>query len=439
MLERSARVPRVRQLLVIAVSAVLGASAARAQDGTIKVEKRAVVLATVEARCDMCAWDVAGREAVVLAVMLNGHYAQHLPIVRSGTSTYQILLGTVPPGTHTASVHVDAEASAKDLRATDAVSAKVVDIEAVVAGDRRYTPLSLAPFVYQRPNTAGRFSDVPVFMWYETEATSRGTRYRYSVIFTNEDGGTPADRLMATWGRTTDIEYVYSVEVNASGEILEHDYQGPNHDVLPYRGDLDVRHARLWVVTDNNMVVDRGTAKIRYAPAPVEFSLTDVSREQVMDVHPWLYAVASQELAREGKIVDHAPPRLGTIPDPRRFVYLEGCGELGNAALTFAIRAGDEWIASDRGVSEYRIVRSGCFRAAIPLPDAVNAKDLGAVRVQAYARDGQPPQKAVHFTRLNTVFMLDQNYVPGPRLVSWQGTAELQPGAPPLEIPIPKR
>ena len=63
-------------------------------------------------------------------------------------------------------------------------------------------------------------------MWYEIEPTPRGTRYRYSVIFTNEDGGTPADRLMATWGRTTDIEYLYSVEVDASGAIVDRGHAG---------------------------------------------------------------------------------------------------------------------------------------------------------------------------------------------------------------------
>jgi hypothetical protein len=257
------------------------------------------------------------------------------------------------------------------------------------------------------------------------------------VIFTNEDGGTPADRLMATWGRTTDIEYVYSVEVDATGKTLEHDYQGRNHEVLPYRGNLEARHARLWVVTDNNMVADRGSAKVRYAPAPVEFSLSNVSREQVMDAHPWLYAVASLELAREGKIVDAAPPGRGAIADPRRFVYIEGCGEVGTAALAFAVRIGDDWIASDRGVREYRIVRDGCFRAAIPLPPPATDKDVRAIRVQAFEREGKPAPSPVRFRRLNTVFTLDEHYVPGARLASWQGEATLTPGGPALEISIP--
>ena len=59
-----------------------------------------------------------------------------------------------------------------------------------------------------------------------------------------------------------------------------------------------------------------------------------------MDAHPWLYEVMARELAREGKIVADAPPGNDTIPDPRRFVYLEGCGEVGDRALAFAFGTG---------------------------------------------------------------------------------------------------
>ena len=44
-----------------------------------------------------------------------------------------------------------------------------------------------------------------------------GRQFRYSVIFTNEDGGTATDRLMATWGRTTDVEFVYGVTLDRAG------------------------------------------------------------------------------------------------------------------------------------------------------------------------------------------------------------------------------
>jgi hypothetical protein len=422
--------------VAVALGGVLLASVAAAQDVKISTQKRAVLLATVEGDCPACAWDVEGREAVTAVLTVDGRYSQHLPLVRSGKSDYHILLGTVAPGSHSVGIRVDPQRTARGLNAKSA-SIRIVRVDAVDESDPEYLALSLAPFIYERPDTVGRFSDVPVFMWYEVEPTDRGTRYRYSVIFTNEDGGTPADRLMATWGRTTDIEYVYSVEVESTGRILAHDYQGPKHEVLPYRGKLEGRHARLWVATDNNMVVDRGTIRTRYAPAPVEVQLTDVSREEVMDANPWLYAIAAKELVREGKIVPDAPPGQGSIPDPRRFVYVEGCGEVGTLALTFAIRVANQWHTSDRGMPDYRIVRDGCFRAAIPLPDGYTIKDVRAMRAQAHAREGKPAAGAVRLMRVNTLFTLDEAYVPGPRTVRWQGSVELPAGGPPFEIAIP--
>jgi hypothetical protein len=285
---------------------------------------------------------------------------------------------------------------------------------------------------------------VPVFMWYEIESTARGRRYRYSVIFTNEDGGTPADRLMATWGRTTDIEYLYSVEIDRNGAILEEDIQGPEHKILPFDGRREGRHPLLWVSTDNNMVLAEGATRVRYAPAPILFPLLELSREAVMDAHPWLYAVMTHELMREGKIVAGAPPGQGTIADPRRFVFVEGCGEVGDTALAFALRVDDGpqratpmWVPSDRGIAEYRIIRNGCFRAAIPLPANAGVKDVRALRVDAFARSGKAADATARLHAINSVFALDDGFVPGRSILKWEGQAILRPGGPPLEIPIP--
>src|SRR6476661_680412 len=105
------------------------------------------------------------------------------------------------------------------------VAVESIAVDQIEAAQPEHKAVALAPFVYARANTVGRFTDTPIFMWSEREATPRGARYRYSVIFTNEDGGTPADRLMATWGRTTDIEYIYSVEVDRAGGIVGEEYQ----------------------------------------------------------------------------------------------------------------------------------------------------------------------------------------------------------------------
>src|SRR5207249_4435682 len=140
--------------------------------------------------------------------------------------------------------------------------------------------------------------------------------------------------------------------------VRAREHRGPLH------GRDEARHPLLWVDTDNNMVADRGTTAIRYAPAPERFDLTNVSREAVMDAHAWSYRVAAQEMVREGKIREDAAAGSGLIPDPRRFVYVEACTELRNAAVAFSIRAADRdgrdaWYDSDRGVPEFRIARTG--------------------------------------------------------------------------------
>lgn len=429
---------------VIALAAALPALAASRQvfdfgGNLFQVVRRSEVVATLTVRCDDCAWDVEGREAVTLRLSLDDEYSQHVPIVRSGRAEYRVMLGTLEPGDHYLQVVRDRDLTASQLRTIPDVVEKVA-IEQIPESSPGFAALSFAPIVYARPNTVGRFTDVPIFMWHETEPTARGTRYRYSVIFTNEDGGTPTDRLMATWGRTTDIEYIYSVEVDGSGKVLANDIQGPEHKILEFAGRRVGRHPLLWVTTDNNMVEDRGTTDVRYAPAPVPFALNNVSREAVMDANPWLYAVASKELIRERKIVDNAPPGKGTIPDPRQFVYIEACGTLGDAALAFEVGVRDSWVPSDRGVPQYKIVRDGCFRAAVPVSASTRPADLRGLRVLASARpagDGNTPAPTgpIRIERVNKVFMLDENYVPGASVLEWMGPGTATVGKS-LEIPI---
>jgi hypothetical protein len=400
----------------------------------------AEAVARILVRCDQCSWSTTGREAVTVSVVLDDRAPLHLPIVRSGLAEYSVLLGRVEPGQHTVRIDEVADLTATELRGRKAATIEHMTVEqiATVANTVDASlPIALAPIVYARPNTVGRFTDVPVLMWYEVEPTTRGTRYRYTVIFTNEDGGTTTDRLMATWGRTTDIEYLYSVEVDRAGAILAEDMQGPKHEILPFAGRREGRHPLLWVSTDNNMVLDTGTVQVRYALVPVRANLTNLAREVVMDQHAWLYQLMSEELAREGKIVPDSPPGKDTIPDPRTFLYLEGCGEVGENALAFAARVGDRWIESDRQVPEYRIVRDGCFRAAVPLPSGTTAGDVRAVRVQAHPRPAKNSKGLVTFRRLNYMFMLDASYKPGSTLLEWTGSAALTPGGTPLELRVP--
>jgi hypothetical protein len=408
---------------------------------SMMIERTGEVRAVVRAGCGRCNWGADGREAVALRLTLDGKYSQHIVLARGeAAADYRVTLGFLTAGMHRLDVERDSALSAPDA---GPATIDVSRIETLVPGTSDdVTAQSMAPILYARANTVGRFTDLPLFMWYEVVPTPRGRQYRYSVIFSNEDGGTPTDRLMATWGRTTDIEFVYGVELDEQNRVLAEEFQGPGHEVPAFKGRHEAGHPLEWVSTDNNMVSESGTTAIRYAPAPVRFDLTDVSREAVMDAHPWLYAVMAQELAREGKIVADAPPGNKQIPDPRRFVYIEACGEVGNAALAFAINAGDRWISSDRGVPQYRITRDGCFRAATPLPEGVTAHEVRAIRAQAFARPAETGKEAVapgpvRLMRINKVFMLDESYLPGQTLLRWLGPQTLTAGGAPFEVRIP--
>jgi hypothetical protein len=392
-------------------------------------------VATITAACRECDWGTAGREAVVLELQLDGRYSQHLFLTRTEAAEYRVLLGPVSPGSHTLALRRDPRLSAPAGEA----EITAVSIEVVPEGTPEHLVLSYAPILYARPDTVGRFTDVPLLMWVESEHAAGKRSFRYSVIFSHEDGGTPTDRLMATWGRATDIEFIYGVDLDEDGRILNEEYQGPKHEILPFKGQKLGAHPLLWVVTINNMMRDRGETDVRQALAPIPFELDDVAREVVMDAHPWTYAVMAREIGREGRIGADAPGGQGLIPDPRRFAYLEACGELTDAAIAFdvGVESGDDlqWHATDRGVSEFRIVRSGCFRAAAPLPAGTGADRIARVRLRAYTRPPRqgeaalPPDAGrVRLDRLNTVFLLDDDYRPGAPLLRWKGTLEARGG-----------
>ena len=439
--------------IVATAAPTLAAPATDRVTHTFEVAAAGEIAVTIAAGCGGCDWGADGREAVGLRLSVDGRYSQHLFLARGETpAEYRVALGALTRGRHRLAIARDPAVSAAHA---GPATIEVTRVEGLGDRDRvERLAQEMSPILYARPNTVGRFTDLPLVMWYEIVPTARGRQFRYSVIFSNEDGGTATDRLMATWGRTTDIEFVYGVEVDDSDRIVAEEFQGPGHEVPAYTGRHESHHPLLWVSTDNNMVSEPGPTTQRYRMTPARFDLTDQSREAVMDANPWLYAVMGRELAREHKIADAAPPGHNTIPDPRRFAYVEACAEVGNAALALEIgvrRAGGpsapdgegalDWIASDRGLRQYRIVRDGCVRIATPLPAGSSARDVRALRVRAFER---PPAEGaarveptpVRLRRINSLFLLDDRYEPQASLLTWQGTATIAAGGAPFELPI---
>ena len=434
---------------VLAVVVILGASwqdpvaPKPVVDQVFKVPAAGEAVAVIHAACRPCDWGVEGQEAAAVRIAVDGRYSQHLLLARGAEDAdYHVTLGPVTVGDHR--LRIDADPVLSAPRAGAPVISKVDIVVITPAGDD-FVAQSMAPIVYARPNTVGKFTDVPVFMWYEIVPVPAGRQFRYSVIFTNEDGGTATDRLMATWGRTTDVEFIYGVTLNGQGKVVAEEFQGPNHEVPPFRGRHEAGHPLQWVSTDNNMVSESGPTEVRYAPQPQKFDLTDVSREVVMDAHPWMHELASKEIVREKKLKEDAAAGSGAIPDPRRFVFVEACTELQNAAVAFSVHAPDasgtpRWFDADRGLPQFRIVRTGCFRGGVPLPVGAGRPD--AIRFKAYSlppRANAPAPtgpSTVVLTRVNRVYGIDDSHQPRPLTFTWKGSVPLALNGDWHEVPI---
>jgi hypothetical protein len=389
------------------------------------------VVAVVTASCERCAWGRKGREAAALSLAVDGRYSQHLLLVQGqSVSEYRVALGALAPGDHRLTLAVDRVASAGGVRR---VSVEKIEFLATPVGTGEHAALAHAPLL--GADSRKRFTRVPLLLWYESERTPRGTRIRYSTVLSG--AGSPPDRLMARWGRVTEIVPVYSVELDATGAVLAE--ESPQAASGRFAGAHEGTHPLLALTAPVPEAGETGGPRERYAPAPFAFGFLGAAREAVMDAHPWTYRVMIQEAGRQGLLVADARQGSGRIPDPRRFAYVEACGELTGAALSVEVgvsgRGGRvRWRASDPGGPEFRIERSGCFRTAVALGSPAEVASIEALRFRAFAR---PPEGAaataagVRLTNVNRLFVLRSDGTPGPSRLTWSGDTTLQPGDPP--------
>lgn len=374
-------------------------------------------------------WGKSGAEAATLAVYLDG--SQRADVVLFGGEsgfTYTVLLGALQPGSHRLELR---EEPAKSAARAAGARVDEATVRIYATQDPLYQVLAHAPIIYGREES--RYSDTPLFMYYETSGQAAARTIQYTVIFSNEDGGTAADGLMARWGRLTDIEWVYRVVVDQTGNAVREEYQDKDHGTSLFQGQHDGQHPLLRDATRNNLFADSGTSSYRFALAPLE-NLTAGSREEIMDLHPWMYQVMSEEWQREGQSQTEksANPSTRAVSDPRNYLYVEfrsgpQPGLVCDAKLAFAakLRGSETWYSSDHGEDSLRIQNNnGWRRGAIELPPGTKAEHVDALRFAVYPGKQQPPC-ALLVNGVRKVFVLGQDYAPGASILSWSGEQAL--------------
>src|SRR5215207_8354055 len=386
---------RLRLSLVMLLTAFCAPSAARAQNPcapaaprtsaplaveTIELPDEREVALEIEARAPGASWARKGAEAAALVVTVDGAYNQDV-LLWAGDSfyKYRVLLGRLPKGTHKVSAALNEARSAAGARRAEVRSLRRLVPPASPESAEEDFALAHAPVLYARPNTFDHFTDIPLLTYYEILREGADTVYRYTVVFTNEDGGTQTAALFARWGRGTDIEWAYEIRVRG-GKVVAETFQGVRHETKNFNGQrAGGEHPLLAVASDNNNFSDLACSAVRFAPLPVYAPLEAATRESVMDMFPQTYRAMTEELQREGRISD-TPADINTVADPRAYLYVEAASEQSGAAVAFDVKlkGRPDVFKSDMGAPPLRIERSGYYRTGIRLPKGFTAESVTA-------------------------------------------------------------
>ena len=376
-------------------------------------------------------WGEAGNEALVLEVRgaqrgVIGHV-----IVHQGHTAfdYAMHLGTLAAN-EAISIAVSTLSADRATRHATICAAAVAAVSTLgaLADGVMHAP------IYRWP-VQKRFNDVPVLVGWSKSHES------YQTVMTNEDGGTAEQcgggasgmqAEIARWGRSTDIEshYTYAgtaptwerctgrVDTTVTAPRTEQAhpilYYGDGHNRVfesragyghacgtgsPEMPDGDL--AGWSTANPSNALVDDAGHVIILRPVPVDLDALGYQqfggrREGLADSYaPWVYRLASLELAREGKIDNVKTLAMA------RYLYVDvrvaDVGGSGDSYCSLTVSGGFRLravtttgtvISSGQMTSDYTGAGHDWKRVAIALPAGVAAADLDHFVFDAYDNDG---------------------------------------------------
>lgn len=392
-------------------------------------------------------WGAAGAESAVVSLSVDGRYQSDLVVMSSAPTVRSVALGSLAAGGHVVSATF-----AGDRSPAGAQSA-VLDVTAVRVvpeSDPTYVALAHAPVIYGRELSkktpfANATTDTPLLAWHEATAavTPGDTVIEYSVVWSNEDGGTAPPALMARWGRTTDIEWVYRVEVDATGLTVPGTavFQGANHATKSFGGTFEGSHPVLETCTANNNMCDtKVNDPMRFALDTEQTKVPARARESLMDGNPWTYWVMGQEMIREGQVESPSDPTTPALGDQRSYLYVEISKQTqgpnsGNSWVGVAIgvrlkSAPSVLYRSDHMTPGWAIQRDVPAATTVELPPGTTASDIASIEAIRATSGSKDSGVAVTALSINRGFLLDAGYLPRASFVTWSGSVSLTPSAP---------
>ena len=356
------------------------------------------------------------RGAAAVAVLeVDGAEPQHLVLAGADEPVeYARLLGRLSPGPHRLDLRFDPVLSAAgaDLLECHAVRTHAVADDAAGAFVWRHTPV-LHYRALDGP-LDGLTSDTPLLLFYRSVDTAEGRGIEYHVINSHEDAGTDLTGLLAAWGHTTDIEWVFRVVRDGCGRVVREEFQGPDHVTRPFRGVRALGgHPVLQAATRNGMVTDRVACPYRAALAPVIAQPPHEPREGVQYRFPWIQRVSGLEVVRQEHLEREPYSAAETPADPRAYLYLQfkRASDAEGVPLEARARIHGAWRGSAWGRLDLAMRGEDAESTAIKLPPGAGQADIETIAIRALDLPGG--SATVRFVR---AYCLDDGYRPRPAL-----------------------
>lgn len=360
-------------------------------------------------------WAIPDSESAVLTIYIDstdGSQNQDIVLFKGDELfVYKVSLGRIDSGSHSIEVYFDGEKSSPGAQFVFLDEFSLVPI---ALKSRDYDVFRFSPVLYGRDLVSDDESvrtDIPLLMWHEVDTVGSDKWIEYSMIWSNEDGGTNSISLMSRWGRTTDIEWIYKVKVDPGGNVLEERFQGLGHSYSLFQGNRIDDHPILKTVTINNMVSDEGVSNYKFFLSPERSKHEIHSREILMDENPWTYEIMALEMIAEGKYESPADPFSSAVSDARNYLYLEFNTQMVGYGLrlTFATKLNNDpvWHYSDHGISSIGAVNAeGWRRSTIELWQGTTLNDLDSLQILGSASGSF----SITFEELSKVFLLDEDF-----------------------------
>lgn len=408
-----------------------------------KVRQTGEAVLTVTSRAPGASWQTEGSESGVVSVDVDHRYVTDIVIPSDQATTRSFTVGHLAAGTHTLRL-----AFASDRSPSGVSSARLGDVSLQVHAEDSEEGLVLrhSPVLYGRnvAELGDRFqsatTDTPLISYHEVlPAETPGHEIlQYTIVWSNEDGGTDSPALMARWGRTTDIEWAYRVEVDADGDAVPGTgvYQAPDHQTLVFAGTLEGDRPLLETCTSNNNMCDKVDDPMRFSLSPLEELPAGAAREHQMDVNPWTYQVMAQEMLREGQIETPSDPRTVAVGDQRSYLYIAvthtATPTADSAAVGLAIgvrlKNDSTLYTSHHDVATSSVNRDGTAATTVELPAGTRSSDVA--EIVALRTPITETGATLTVSQISRAFFLGDDYLPGASFVEWNGSQTLTQQAP---------